>query len=345
MTTVAFTGDVAFSSRFKGLETTEFIGDKIIDFLQKSDYVVTNLESPITDKVINSDRPLNHVSSPDAVETLIKINASVWNLNNNHITDCGMEGVIDTIAFAQKNGCKPLGVGRTVEESAEPLVIGEQVKVGILSIIKPFAHIKKVGVALSWDKEEFIKQKIAELKRNVKWIVIVVHGGEEFTNMPMPFDRWQYKKFLDWGADVVIAHHPHVVQNYETFGDKIIFYSLGNFIFDTDNQRNYRYTDTGILVKIHFGNEKIEWDYLSTKINRENQNIIVGDKPAIFDNIDKVNYWLLWPAAAKGFDKNDTRKKRTLMPRYMKMSNMQWCIYKLKGYRRTRNLIVLLGCI
>ena len=66
---------------------------------------------------------------------------------------------------------------------------------------------------------------------------MVYHGGDEFFHVPMPYIRKQLKGYLDWGCDIVVAHHPHVVQGYEMLGKKAIFYSLGNFIFDTDYQR------------------------------------------------------------------------------------------------------------
>ena len=60
------------------------------------------------------------------------------------------------------------------------------------------------------------------------------------------------KKLLSFGADIIVAHHPHTVQGYEKINNKMIFYSLGNFIFDTDFQRAQKGTDKGIVLKIEF---------------------------------------------------------------------------------------------
>lgn len=86
-------------------------------------------------------------------------------------------------------------------------------------------------------------------------------------------------------ADIVIGHHPHVSQNYETFGKKTAFYSLGNFIFDTNYQRIQNYTQYGMLIKINFNNNDYSWEYLAIKINRESATISKSQPPEIFCNI------------------------------------------------------------
>ena len=103
--------------------------------------------------------------------------------------------------------------------------------------------------------------------------------------------------------------------------------------------------ENGILLKFSFFDREIKWEYLATKIDRDNQTVIVSNKPAIFTEVNKKNYKLLWPVAAKQFIKNDDFKKRNLIPVYMKMSDIEWKIYKLKSYRHRYNLIVLIGCI
>ena len=82
----------------------------------------------------------------------------------------------------------------------------------------------------SWSDLDEIQNTINEIKKTCRWCVVVAHAGEEFTPLPSPYTRERYHKYLEMGADIVVAHHPHVPMNYETVGDKVIFYSLGNFI-------------------------------------------------------------------------------------------------------------------
>ncbi len=92
--------------------------------------------------------------------------------------------------------------------------------------------------------------------------------------MPMPFVRDRYLEYLRMGADVVVALHPHVAENYEILEDgKMIFYSLGNFIFDTPYQRAHRYTDAGVLLKLIFTEDDLQFEAMGTRIIRGEEHI------------------------------------------------------------------------
>lgn len=166
-----------------------------------------------------------------------------------------------------------------------------------------------------WDDMDYIKRRIDEVKAKCRWCVIVSHGGEEFTSMPSPYTRDRYLRYLELGADVVVAHHPHVPENYELFPDgKAIFYSLGNFIFDTNYQRAHLYTDVGVLLKLIFTPEKLDFEAMGIQIVRGPEKIVEAPLPDIFTNIPVGEYALLSPLAAKAFVAEDMRKMVYLEP-------------------------------
>ena len=165
MTSIVFTGDIAFSGKFKDTWKSEFIDPEIIQFLCDADYVVANVESPITTQTANSKKTPSHVSSPDSVSRLMEMNANIWNLSNNHIFDCGEKGVMDTIEVAQQYGCMTVGAGKSLTEASEPLLLGNEEKIGIISISKPWKSIRESHMVFTWDKEEIIKERIVELKK------------------------------------------------------------------------------------------------------------------------------------------------------------------------------------
>ena len=166
-----------------------------------------------------------------------------------------------------------------------------------------------------WDDLDYIAKRIAEIKEKCRWCVIVSHGGEEFTSLPSPYTRDRYLKFLELGADVVVGHHPHVPENYELFEDgKAIFYSLGNFIFDTNYQRVHLYTDLGVLLKLKFTEEKLDFEAIGIQIIRGEERIDVAPLPDVFTNIPGEEYELLAPLSAKAFVIEDMRKMIYLEP-------------------------------
>ena len=160
------------------------------------------------------------------------------------------------------------------------------------------------------------RKEIAEIKAKCRWCIVVSHGGEEFAPMPNPYPRERYCKFLELGADVVVAHHPHVPENYELFDNgKAIFYSLGNFIFDTDYQRAHLYTDVGILLKLIFTEEKMDFEAMGIQIVRGEERIDAAPLPGIFENVPAEEYELLAPLGAKAFVREEQRKMLYLEPK------------------------------
>lgn len=143
--------------------------------------------------------------------------------------------------------------------------------------------------------------------------------------------RKTYLKYLKYGVDVVIGHHPHVPQGYEAVGKKMIFYSLGNFIFDTDYQRIQAQTDVGIVVKLNFSKKSFDWTYLPIKIDRENHQIVNGKTPINFKNITGKEYRIYAPIVVLRYIENIKRAAVFLAPKYEKNSDKDWADYFIRN--------------
>jgi len=311
-TTIGFIGDTAFSEFTKDLyKNSNNIDKKIYNFLNTNDYNIINFESPITESTITSKAALAHKSSPDSV-SFIKNNIknTIFSLANNHMMDFGRKGLIDTLNYLNKEKISFIGAGNNVDEALNYIILGNKIKIGIISFqYKENMIASKKTAGTAHDKHsKLIKHKIKELKNKVDWIVVIYHGGEEFINTPMPYTRRKYKKILSWGADIIVAHHPHTVQGYEKIKNKMIFYSLGNFIFDTEFQRAQKGTDEGILLKIKFGKDKYTYDFLPIKNDRNNQNI-TSVKENIHFSDTKKDYRKNWKKEARKFEEIRTNKK------------------------------------
>lgn len=320
-TSIVFTGDIGFDKYMdQKWEDEKLLSDEIYNFLHKADHVVANVEGAIYQpSSFQGVSSYFHAMNPQAVCALERMRADIWNICNNHIMDAGEDGIISTINNAQKVGCKTLGAGLNEDDASRPIIIDD--KVGGIGIISVGYHNECLPATTDsagcfcWDNMELISKRIAEIKNKCRWCVVVSHGGEEFSPMPLPYTRDRYIKYLQMGADVVVGHHPHVVENYELFEDgKMIFYSLGNFIFDTDYQRAHLYTDIGVLLKLNFTNKKIDFEAIGIKINRKANKIVKCDVPNIFTNISSKEYDLLAPLGAKAFIAEDIRKMMFLEP-------------------------------
>ena len=298
MTSIAFTGDITFSKYMKDAWKKENLLDsKIVRFLHSAEHVVANVECTLSNNPIVGGG-LKHASDPKAGAFIRDIvNSRIWSIANNHILDCKAPGLLDTLQVAEDYGCQTIGAGINREAAAKPVFIDTAGGIGIFSVSFSMKSMEtpddEPGVFL-WKDTERIQKTITQIKSRCRWCVMVVHGQNcEFTDLPLPISRDRMISFLDMGADIVVGHHPHVVQNYERFGNKMIFYSLGNFIFDTDYQRQRPYTQFGMLLKLNFTEDTWTWEHLPILIDRQENRIVAGENPAIFTEIDAHEFDLL----------------------------------------------------
>ncbi len=350
MTEIAFTGDIAFSKHFKDSWADEqCVSAELCDFLNSADHVIPNVEGALTDAVMTrgSSSVPSHASNPKAAERLVQFKSDIWNLSNNHTLDCGEQGLDDTVKLAASYGCRTLGAGGNIDEASRPTVLKEAGGIGLLSVCYKllFAAGKDTPGILGWNEYALIKKRIREIKRENRWCVMIVHGGEEFSDIPLPTVRKRYLKYLKFGADVIVAHHPHTPQNYETARDKTIFYSLGNFIFDTDYQRLQKHTDQGILLKLKFTEDRVSWDSMPYRIDRELHRVVPSERPAIFRNITAREFKRLSPLAIKSFLEKYGRAKIFLKPHMADYSKLQWVRWYIKEKGIKMSASLLLGSI
>lgn len=304
---LVFTGDIGFDRYMYGKwDDEELISNYILRFLHSADHVIPNVEGPVANAEQNTVQSgvqqLLHAIDPKATRVLKNMGADIWNICNNHIMDAGEYGIKSTLEEAEKLGVRTIGAGMNINEARKPVIINEAGGIGLFGVgyqrACRKADIDKPG-CYSWSDLEAIQKTIDEIKSTCRWCVVVAHAGEEFTPLPSPYTRERYRKYLEMGADIVIGHHPHVPMNYETVGDKIIFYSLGNFIFDTDYQRSQFNTEYGLIVKLNFTPKNFSWEGMGLKIDRNTEHIVEHPFPRIFVDIGEEDFNLLSPLSAK----------------------------------------------
>ena len=325
-TSLVFTGDIGFDRyMYEKWDDENLLSDEILNFLHSADHVIPNVEGPVAEAAQNTTQSgvqqLLHTIDPHAVKVLNNMKADIWNICNNHIMDAGAYGIESTLRIADENGVKTIGAGMNIDEARKPVIIPEAGGIGMFGVgyqrACRKADVDKPG-CYSWSDLDAIQKTIDDIKSKCRWCIVVAHAGEEFTPLPSPYTRERYRKFLEMGADIVVGHHPHVPMNYETVGDKIIFYSLGNFIFDTDYQRSQHKTEYGIIIKLNFTENEFNFEPMGLKILRGDEHIVKHQLPEIFVDVQEEEFNLLSPLSAKMHIEATKRQMTYLKPEEFK---------------------------
>ena len=196
---------------------------------------------------------------PKAAEWVKDAGFNVINLASNHLYDYGqkaLEYTLDSFPAQVK-----VGAGRDFESAYKLKIVEVKgTKVGFLSYCESEfgalveENTKRGGFA--WINHPSVNDRIKDAKTKVDVLIIQAHAGPEKTYLPIYEWRKRYQEFIDLGADAVIAHHPHVPQGWELYNNKAIFYSIGNFFFDTENKE--KYWNYGMAVSLTFTGNKFE---------------------------------------------------------------------------------------
>lgn len=244
-----FTGDMMLDrmvfTKTKKANDYNFPFLKITDFLQDFDLRIANLEGPVTDfKSISNGAGANRLIftfSPRFLEPL-KQNFDILNLANNHTNNFGAKGLQQTRDYLTGAGISYFGDPNNQEDYLATTTEFNGIKLGFIG----FNELAKSGF-------ENVLLKIKDLRLQVDWLVVYPHWGNEYqTVKPSAKQREEAHDIIDAGADVIIGSHPHVVQPTEEYKGKMIFYSLGNFIFD---QYFSKETKQGLAVGIKLEKE------------------------------------------------------------------------------------------
>ncbi len=192
-------------------------------FFLGMDLIVANLEGPFADSRRATTKEIAFRFDPVLLPELKKYNFGLFSLANNHTLDMSSAGFIENKKNLDKFGFEYFGSQYRVDN--ESLIIKQvgDYKIGFIGLNDTNSPVEKTAVKKLID---LAKSKGAEK------VIIFIHWGYEYKEISNTRQRELAHYFVDNGADTVIGHHPHVVQEMEIYQNKPVFYSLGNFIFD-----------------------------------------------------------------------------------------------------------------
>jgi len=196
--------------------------EQIKNIFKGIDIIFGNLEGPIMEKApVISLTSMNFAYPVEIIQELKKTGFNLLTLANNHTLDKGGKVLEETRNYLLDYGIQPLGDYQSCDEQ----------------YYYRYQDILFIGANLVY-KNQYC---VAEIEKNIKeikqkepmvFIIVVPHWGIEYVHLPNMFQEKTAHILIEAGADLIIGHHPHVVQSIEEYKGKLIFYSLGNFVFD-----------------------------------------------------------------------------------------------------------------
>ena len=274
---IIITGDFCPVLRIERLvfnDQPELVFNDLLTELCESDLNIIDLECPLVENgtMINKSGP--HIkASPETIKLLKFANINLAAMANNHIRDYGDDGMMKTISLCRENGIDTVGIGKNINEARIPFTATiKGIKIKVHNITEnewSNTHGDEPGAnPLDLAKNYY---DIHKSRREADIVIVVFHGGNEFYELPSPRIKETLRFFADAGATAVISHHTHVASGYEVYNGVPIFYSLGNFCYDSTEMHeegwNYGYV---VLLKI---NEITEFEIIPVIQNSTNPGV------------------------------------------------------------------------
>ncbi|WP_040951660.1 CapA family protein [Gorillibacterium massiliense] len=242
---LSFMGDVLLAGSVQKLldqKGYDYPYQDVKSYIQQADFAIADLESPVTLRGDAQTKEYVYRANPAALPSFKKAGFDLVTLANNHTIDYGEQGLLDTFDHLKANGIPYVGAGQDADEAYKPVILkAKGISIAFLgfSRIVPNGSWKAgpnhPGVAETYDYNKPV-EAIKKAKAQADLVVVLPHWGIERQDTPEPYQKELARRYIDAGADLVVGDHPHVVQGFEQYKGKWIAYSLGNFIFTTNDK-------------------------------------------------------------------------------------------------------------
>ncbi|HEY3937218.1 MAG TPA: CapA family protein [Bryobacteraceae bacterium] len=251
-----FTGDVMLSRAVRrailAAHDPALPFRKMAPMLAASDIAFVNLESPFSDHGPYHEDGLVFHAAPATIAGLQLARIAIASTANNHARDCGPHGVEFTVAWLRSHGIEPLGSSDSEAATHQGIILTRHgIRFGFLGYTfdQNNGNWKDTDKRIALADPKAVCRDVAELRQRADVVIVSMHHGIEYMPKPSAAQIAFAHAAIDAGASLVIGHHPHVVQRSESYRGGLIFYSLGNFIFD---QYQRVATQHGEIVQISF---------------------------------------------------------------------------------------------
>jgi len=210
------------------------------DFIRNGEFdaVIINLEGPFTNSTDCQIKPYSFRFNPAYVSFLVSTGITAANVANNHSNDCYSKGIVDTREILEQNGIHAFGNDASSLLAKDSVWYMDTFNTAFLGFDE----------TLGLQSTEAMAGQIEEATSSGRHAIVDIHWGDEYKPYPNATQREIARLFASKGARLIIGHHPHVIEPAEIIGKTVVFYSLGNFVFDQDTKE----TQTGYAVEEYF---------------------------------------------------------------------------------------------
>ncbi len=240
--TLMFVGDIMLSrsvgQKMKQGENFKWPFEKIRNYLHWADLLFGNLECPVTvgRPIISGEMVFR--ADPEVARGLAWAGFDILSLANNHTPNWGELGLKDTFKYLDEAGISYVGAGGNISQALEPKILKlDNIEIAFLAfndsdVVSVSYEAAETRPGTAFMRIPRMIEKVKEAKEKADLVIVSMHSGYEYAYQPNSRQINFAQSAIDAGADLVIGHHPHVVQKIEEYGDGWIAYSLGNFVFD-----------------------------------------------------------------------------------------------------------------
>ncbi|HEX9112803.1 MAG TPA: CapA family protein [Nitrospirota bacterium] len=297
--TVAAVGDIMLGGRAEPFLLESGPGypfTEVMPFLGRADIVAGNLESAISTRgkaVENKKFTLR--AGQIAARALRSAGIRVVTMANNHSMDFGPLALRDTLSSLEENGVLYTGAGMDLDDARTPALVkikGRTIAFLAYSLTFPldfFASPGRPGTAPGF--ADFVKADIEKVRPRADLVIVSFHWSSELLTAAKDYQIELGRKAVDWGADLVLGHHPHVLQELELYKGRLIAYSLGNFVFGSESNR----TNTSMILLATFqGKTLVRAEAVPLDVNnyrvRYRPRVLTGKEAAlVFEGINAAS--------------------------------------------------------
>ena len=256
--TLSFVGDISFAEGYanmayyhsNGDDITKCIAPEVIGRMASADILMVNNEFTYSSQGTPlAGKTFTFRAKPEMAANLSVLSADIVSLANNHVYDYGETALLDTLDTLKAYGIPYVGAGRNLDEAQEIVYFkADGIKIAYVSatqversyVFTKEATESRAGVLRTYDPAAFL-EVIRKAGETSDFVVVYVHWGTEGVNQFEGDQQSLGHQYIDAGADLVIGDHPHCLQGIEYYQGVPIFYSLGNFWFNSKTR------DTGIV--------------------------------------------------------------------------------------------------